>query len=188
MTSRAALLMLMLATTAAAQDSSFSRLRLRAAAFRLPIIRHIADDWSAGTGAHAEIASNVSRSDIGLAVSRIAFEPTTGHPPFTETFVSLGWTMPVARRGRAGIDAGARLTDVRMSFDDPAFVEGLRHEEEVLVSGLVRGRAAVGRGFGAFVEGSFGVQMLSTRTPMAMIAFGIERDGAMPGWLRGVLR
>ena len=83
---------------------------------------------------------------------------------------------------------GARLTDVRMDFDDPSMVAGLRTEEEVMLSVVGRMRVSLGRGFSAFAEGSYGRLMLSTRTPIATAAVGMEHGLPMPGWLAGILR
>jgi hypothetical protein len=176
------------ATTATAQDSSFSQLRLRGAALRLPVIGHIGDDWRASTGIQVEVGSNVGVGELALAVGHVAFNPVNAKPPFTETFFSLGWTRPIASRSRGSIDLGARLTDVRMDFDDPSMVGGLRTEEEVLISALGRGHLTLGRGFSGFAEASYGLFMLSTRTPTAAIAIGIEHGLPMPDWLRGILR
>lgn len=183
-----AALVLFAATSAAAQDSAFTRLKLRASALRLPVVGHIADDWRPKTGAQVELASNVGRGEIALAVGRVAFDALNGKPPFRETLISLGWTGVVLQRGRFGVHAGARLTDVRMHFDDPAMVAGLRNEEEQLISALARGRLAIGGKFSAFAETSYGMLMTSTRSPTVSVAIGIERDGAMPGWLRDILR
>ena len=185
---RGVILILLFAATVRAQDTSFSRLAVRASVFRAPVTGHLADDWKPGTGAQIEVASNVSRSNIALAIGHVGFDPTTGKPPFTGTFVSLGWTAPLVRRPVASIEAGARLTDVRMHFDDPAFVAGLRTEEEVMLSVVTRGSVRLGRGFSALAEASYGVLMLSTRTPMAMVAVGVARETAMPAWLIGILR
>ena len=183
-----AILLLFGATSAAAQDSSFTRLQLRGSALRVPVVGHIADDWSPKTGAQVELASNVGRGEIALAVGRIGFDALNGKPPFKETLISLGWTGAVLQRGSFDLHAGARLTDVRMHFDDPAMVAGLRNEEEQLISALARGRLAIGRKFSAFAETSYGMLMTSTRSPTLSVAVGIERDGVMPRWLRDFLR
>jgi hypothetical protein len=185
---RLALLLMFIASSLSAQDSSFSVLRLRGAALRLPLVGYIADDWKPGTGFQVDVASNLGSSEIALSVGRIRFDPTTGKPPFTETLISLGWAWPILRSGRLGFDAGARLTDVRMNFDDPAMVAGLRHEEEQLISALGRARLSLGAGLSGFVETAYGVLMTSTRTPMTTLAVGVMRDSRMPGWLRDFLR
>jgi hypothetical protein len=102
--------------------------------------------------------------------------------------ISLGWARPILRSGRLTFDAGARLTDVRMNFDDPAMVAGLRNEEEQLISALGRARLSLGAGFSGFVETTYGVLMTSTRSPTSTLAVGLMRDGRMPGWLRDFLR
>jgi hypothetical protein len=185
---RAMLFTLLFAATAGAQDSSFSRISFRASALRLPVTGYVSDDWKAGMGAQVEVASNVSSSEIALAVGHVGFDPKTAKPPFTETFFSLAWTAPVLCRGASRLHAGVRLTDVRMNFDDPAFIRPLRVEEETMLSAVARGSFGLGRGFSAVAEASFGFMMLSTRTPMGIVALGIQRDAAMPGWLRGILR
>jgi hypothetical protein len=176
-----------LATSASAQDSSFSQLRVRASVLRMPMAGHLEDDWRAGTGAQVELASYVGASVIAFGIGHVGFDPLTGRPAFAETLIGLSWTHPVVR-GRAGLDLGARLTDVRMDFDDPSLVGGLRNEEEQLFSVVARGHATVGRGFSAFAEASGGVLMLSTRTPVVTVAVGLQHGGTMPGWLRGFLR
>jgi hypothetical protein len=185
---RALMLLVLLGATARAQDSSFCSLRLRASAVRVPVIGHIGDDWRARTGAQLEIGSNVGAGELSLAAARIAFEPTTGQPPFTETIFSLSWLRPVAFAGRGELAVGGRLSDVRMDFDDPALVAGLRTEEEVLLSLVARGRLGVGRGFSAFVETAAGALMLSTRTPTVSVAVGLEHGIPSPNWLRDFLR
>lgn len=176
------------ATTAAAQDTSFAHLRVRGGALRLPSIGHIADDWRAGTGIQLDVASNVGPGELAIGVSRVAFTPTTGRPPFTETAFSLAWTRPIARGVRGGFDGGARLSDVRMDFDDPSLVGGLRTEEEVMLAVVGRADGSVGRGFSVFVEGAYGAFMLSTRTPTVAVAAGVQHGAPMPGWLRRILR
>ena len=185
---RAALLLLFASASAAAQDSSFTALRVRASVLRLPAVGAIRDDWRPKTGAQVDIASNVGRNEIGLAVGHVGFEPITGKPAFTETMFSLGWTRPILAARGVALSVGARLTDVRMDFDDPALVGGLRTEEEQLLAAMARGRLLLGRGYSGFAEGSYGVLMTSTRTPTVTLAIGVERDGAMPRWLRDFLR
>jgi hypothetical protein len=185
---RIVLLAMFATTTAAAQDSSFSALQLRASALRLPVIGRLDDDWRASTGVELGIASNVGRSEIGLTVGRVGFEPTTGRPPFTETLISLGWTLPILQRRWFGMSVGGRLTDVRFDFDDPSMVAGLRNEEEQLISAITRARIRIGRGYSGFVDAAYGVLMTSTRSPTMTLAVGFQHDGAMPGWLREFLR
>jgi hypothetical protein len=185
---RALILLVLATTTAAAQDTSFNRLYLRGSVVRLPIIGHIGDDWRAQTGAQLEIGSNVGSGELSLSVARIAFVPTTGKPAFTETIFSLAWLRPVLSAPRGDLSVGGRLSDVRMDFDDPTLVEGLRTEEEVLLSVVARGRLGVARGFSAFVETAGGVFMLSTRTPTVSVAVGIEHGISSPKWLRDLLR
>jgi hypothetical protein len=183
-----AVLLIIGATSASAQDSSFSVLRLRAGLLRLPVTGDIRPDWRPRTGGQLDVASNVGASEISLAASHLAFESTTGKPPFTETMFSLAWTRPVVRRGSFGVAAGARLTDVRMDFDDPSLVGGLRTEEEQLISALGRAGFTLGGNYSGFVETTYGVLMTSTRTPTATCVVGVERAGAMPRWLRDFLR
>jgi hypothetical protein len=183
-----ALALLLSAATASAQDTSFSRLHLRVQAMRLPVTGHIADDWKAGTGARLEAGSNVGRGELALGLGHVSFDPTTGKPPFSMTFFSLAWTALAFQSPRVGLDAGARLSDVFMDIDDPAQVIGLRHEEDVMISVVGRGRVVIGRGFSAFAEGTYGSFMLSTRTPIASIGVGLGRDMTMPQWLSHVLR
>lgn len=185
---RSLLLLVFAATTASAQDSSFSVLRLRAGLLRLPVIGEIRNDWNPGTGGQVGVASNVGASEIDLTVGHIGFDATTGRPPFSETMFSLAWMRPVMQRAWLAFDAGARLTDVRMDFDDPSLVGGLRTEEEQLLSALARGRLSLGRNYSAFVETTYGVLMTSTRTPTVSLTLGIQRHGAMPRWLRDFLR
>ena len=184
----ALLLMLVVTASAGAQDSSFSHLRLRGSMLRLPVTGHVGDDWRAKTGFQLDIGSNVGTGELSLAAGHVGFAPIAAKPAFTETFFSLAWTRPVVSGSRASLDAGARLSDVRMDFDDPSIVGGLRTEEEVLVSALGRGRVTIGRGFSGFLEASYGLFMLSTRTPTATIAAGVEHGLPMPGWLSRILR
>ena len=179
---------LLVATTAAAQDSSFTTLELRGAALRLPTVGHIGDDWRPKTGAQVELASNVGRGEIALAIGRVEFDPSTGRPPFKETLISLGWTYPVIRRAAVEVSGGARLTDVRFHFDDPSMVAGLRNEEEQMISALARGRVIVSRRISAFVESSYGTLLTSTRSPTVSVAAGVQADATMPRWLREFLR
>jgi hypothetical protein len=183
-----ACILLLGASTASAQDSSFAELRLRGSVFRNPVSGHIADDWRPKTGVQIEAASNVGRSELALAIGHIGYEATTGKPPFTGTLFSLGWSVPVKRWNRLALDLGARLTDLRMDFDDPSLVGGLRTEEEVVLSGLARGRVSLGRRFSVYADVSYGVLMLSTKTPMLLVSAGVERSVTTPGWLRGLLR
>ena len=185
---RMVVLILCAATSASAQDSSFSALRLQAAVLRLPVIGEMRHDWRVRTGGQIGVASNVGAGEIGLTVGHIGFDATTGKPPFTETMFSLGWTRALMRAGPIGFDAGARLTDVRMDFDDPSLVGGLRTEEEQLISAIARSRLSLGRKFSGFVEATYGVLMTSTRTPTVSLALGIQRAGVMPAWLRDFLR
>lgn len=182
------MLVLSAMATASAQDSSFSQLRLRGSVFRNPVIGHLADDWRAKTGGQVEIAANVARGELGLAVGHIGYVPTTGKPSFTGTLVTLAWMMPVVRAARIELSAGARLTDLRMDFDDPSLVGGLRTEEEVMLGAIGRARLPIGHRFSAFVDGSYGVLMLDTKTPMVLVHAGIERTARTPGWLRGILQ
>lgn len=186
--SRVALLLLLAWSAASGQDSSFSRLRLRAGVLRLPVVGHIGDDWTPGTGAQIDVASNVGRSEVTLGVGRVGFDPISGKPPFTETMISLSWAMPVFTRRSIEVVSGARLTDVRMHFDDPTMVAGLQNEEEQLFSVLSRARISLSERYAAFIEAAYGMLMTSTRTPTMSVVVGIQRDGAMPGWLRGFLR
>ena len=183
-----ACLLLLSAGAASAQDSSFAMIWLRGSVIRNPVSGHIADDWRAKTGLQLEAGSNVGRGELALAVGHIGYDATTGKPPFTGTLFSLGWTKPVMGWHRVRIDLGARLTDLRMDFDDPSLVGGLRTEEEVVVGGLARATVPLGDRFGAYAEASYGVLMLSTNTPMLFAAVGIERSVTTPGWLRGFLR
>ncbi len=180
--------LLLVTATASAQDSSFSRLRVRASALRLPVTGHIGDDWRATTGFQADVASNVGAGELALSAARVRFDPISATPAFTGTMFSLAWTRPLFTRRRGTVDLGARLSDMRMDFDDPAIVGGLRTEEEVLISGVGRGRVALGRGFSGFLEGSYGLFLLSTQTPVATLAAGLEHGVPMPDWLRNILR
>ena len=185
---RAILLLCCLAASAAAQDTSFSRLRLRGGVLVPASTGRIRDDWNAKLGAQVEVASNVGRSELAFGVAHLGFEPTSSKPSFTETLFSLSWTVPMWTRARAGLDAGARVTDIRMDFDDPSLVGGLTTEEETMLTAVARGRVGIGKGFTGFAEGSYGVALHSTRTPVLFAAIGVEREVGMPGWLRGVLR
>jgi hypothetical protein len=181
-------LLLLAAATASAQDSSFTQLLVRGSVLRMPSTGHIGDYWRPGTGGQVEIASNVGAGELGLAVARVAFDPKATTPAFTETIFSLAWTRSLVSGSRASFAAGARLSDVRMDFDDASIVGGLRTEEEVLLSAVGRGRVVLGRGFSGFLEGSWGLFMLSTRTPTATVAAGVEHGLPMPAWLRTILR
>jgi hypothetical protein len=185
---RMVLLAMLVAASASAQDSSFTAFRVRGSMLRLPVIGHISDDWRAKTGAQLDLASNVGASEIAVSVGRVGFDPISGKPPFTGTLISLAWTRAIVQHRALGFEAGIRLTDVRMDFDDPAMVAGLRTEEEQLLSGVARGRIMVGRGYSGFVETSYGALMTSTRTPAVTFGVGLQRDGSMPGWLRDLLR
>jgi len=185
---RVALLLLIAGSSMYGQDSSFSTLRLRGGLLRLPVVGHIGDDWTPGTGAQVDVASNVGRSELALGVGRVSFDATTGKPPFTETLISLSWALPVFSHSAFGILGGARLTDVRMHFDDPAMVAGLRNEEEQLLSAVARARISLTRKYSGFVEAAYGVLMTSTRSPTMSLVVGLQRDGTMPGWLQGFLR
>jgi hypothetical protein len=184
----AALFLITAAAACAAQDSSFSELRVRASVLRNPVIGHVGDDWHAGTGGQIELGTNVGRGDLGLAVGHIGYTATSGRPPFTGTLFTLAWMTPVVSRERLELTAGARLTDFRMDFDDPSLVGGLRTEEEVMLGMVSRARLILGRRFSVFVEGSYGVLMLETKTRMVLLNAGVERDLRMPDWLRGILR
>lgn len=177
-----------LAAQANAQDTSFSRLRLRGALLVPADVGRIGDDWNAKPGAQLEAASNVGRSELALGVGHMGFDPIGSKPSFAETLLSLSWSMPVWRPSRGGLYAGARLTDIRMDFDDPTLVGGLTTEEETMLAAIARAQVAVGRRFSGFAEMSYGAALHSTRTPMLLVAIGLQRDVAMPGWLRGVLR
>jgi hypothetical protein len=185
---RAIALLVIMAGSATAQDSSFSRLAIRGSIVRFPEIGHIHDHWRAGTGGSLELASNVGAGELALAVGRVSFEPRTSVPPFTGTLFSLGWHRSLFFSPRAEFAAGARLSDLRMDFDDPTMVAGLRTEEEVMLAIAGRLRTSVGHGFSLFAEGSYGMLMLSTRTPIASVSLGVEHGLPMPGWLAGILR
>jgi hypothetical protein len=173
---------------AQAQDSSFSSLTLRVSALRNPVAGHIDDDWESGTGGQLELATNIGRSQLGLSLGHLGYTSASGKPAFTGTLFTLAWMSTPATLSRMDLRMGARLTDLRMDFDDPSLVGGLRTEEEVLVGAIARARASVGMGFSGFVEASYGVLMLSTRTPMVLLSAGIERTAGMPGFLRRILR
>jgi hypothetical protein len=185
---RIALLLMFATQVAGAQDSSFTSLRFRGGLFRMPVVGHISDDWRPKTGLQVEVASNVGAGELAIGIAHVLFVPTTGKVSFTETLISLGWTSPEARMQGVSLSAGARLTDVRMDFEDPSVVVGLRTEEEVLLALLGRAHVELGHGFRAFGEASFGALMLSTRSPTMTVALGIGRVVAMPGWVRDVLR
>lgn len=184
------LMVMMVAACAVAnaQDTSFSRLTLRGSVFRNPVSGHIGSDWSAKTGAQLAAATNVGRGGLELAVGHIGYRPTTGKPPFTGTMFTLAWTTPELIVSRMALSGGVRLTDLRMDFDDPSLVGGLRTEEEVMTGVLGRARIPLGRGFAAFVDGSWDLLMLSTKTPMVFVHAGVERTMRMPGFLQGILR
>src|SRR3954470_19466377 len=89
---KAVAFLVLIATTAHAQDSSFSVLRLRAGLLRNPIAGHIAEDWSAGTGIRGEAATNVGRTELSLGLSHLGYDPTSGKPSYTATMFSLAVT------------------------------------------------------------------------------------------------
>lgn len=173
---------------AVAQDTAFSELRLRGGVFRNPVSGFFSEDWRARTGFHAEAASNVGIGEVSLAVSRLGYTPTTAKPAFTGTHVSLGWTARALETGSASMDVGARLAAFRMDFDDPAMVAGLRGERETLFDVIARGRYALGGRFSAYTHVSYGVLMLSRKTPLMLVSAGVEHATSMPGWLRDFLR
>ena len=186
---RAALVLVCcLAAQARAQDTSFSRLRLRGALLVPVSVGRVADNWKAKPGVQVEAASNVGTSELAFTVGHIAFEPIGTKPSFSETLLSLSWATPVWTGRRAGVYAGLRLTDIRMDFDDPTLVGGLTTEEETMLAAVGRAGFPVAGRFGGFAEVSYGAALHSTRTPMLLGAIGLERAVAMPGWLRGVLR
>lgn len=181
-------LLVLAVASASAQDSSFSRLHLRASGFSMPVTGHIADHWRPGLGGQLELATNVGRTDLAISLGRISFDPIAENPPFTEMLIAVGWTVRVLDGNRFAADAGVRLADVRFEFDDPAIVEGLQNEREKLASALGRAHLAVTRSYGVFAEASYGVLMLSTKTPVVVVAVGVERRGATPGWLIRLLK
>jgi hypothetical protein len=130
----------------------------------------------------------VGKAELALGVGRMDFTATTGKPSFTETLFSLTWSLPIVSRTRVELASGARLTDIRLDFDDPVIVGGLRNEEEQLISAVSRVRLSLFRKYSGFVEGSYGLLMSSTRTPTMTLVIGLQRDGAMPDWLRAFLR
>jgi hypothetical protein len=181
-------LLCVLATAAPAQDSAFSELRFRGSVLRNPASGRIADDWRGKTGLQFAIASNVGGGEIGLSAGHLGYTPTSGKPPFTGTFFSLEWTRQLLGSRRLAIEAGPRLTDLRMDFDDPALVGGLRTEEEVIVGATARARYRVaGRTF-LVADASLGALMLSTKTPMLLVSIGVGQSAATPRWLREFLR
>lgn len=184
----ASVLLVCVTSAAMAQDSSFSRLRIRGSLFRNPVSGHISDDWNARTGIQAEVATNIGRSELGLSVGHLAYSPITGKPPFTGTIFTLAWTTPVVRAARTEVSAGILMADLRMDFDDPSLVGGLNTEEEVIIGILGRGRFAFNERVAVFVDGSYGQLMLSTKTPMVLIHAGGEVSLRAPDWLRAVLR
>lgn len=182
------LLLTAFASTASAQDSSFTRMQVRGSLLRNPVSGHIADDWESRTGAQVDIGVNVGRGELAATVAHLGFEPLSGKPPFTGTLVSLGWTTPLLRAGRLTLEGGPRLTDLRMDFDDPSLVVGLRTEEEVMLGVVARARMPFRGRYGLFVEGSYGALILSTKTPMAFLNAGVAASFRTPGWIRGILR
>ena len=177
-----------LAASASAQDSSFSRLQLRGSILRNPASGYIANDWESRTGAQLDVGLDLGRGEVAATVAHLAFRPTSGKPPFTGTMVSLGWTTPVLHAGRLTLEGGPRLTDFRMDFDDPSLVVGLRTEEEVMLGVVGRARVPVRGRYSLFVEGSYGALMLSTNTPMLFVNAGIAASFRTPQWIRGILR
>jgi hypothetical protein len=182
------LLVLSIASTAGAQDSAFTKLRVRVSALRNPETGHLSEDWRAKTGAEVEAATNVGRSELGLRFGHIGYTPLTGQPPYTATLFTLAWSVPVVTHSRAGVNAIARLTDYRMDFDDPSMVDGLRTEEEVMLAAAARVSGRVYQRWSIFAEASYGVLFLSTKTPMATMNAGVARELETPGWLRKLLQ
>jgi hypothetical protein len=183
-----AILLAAAAANASAQDSSFARLQVRGSIVRNPVSGHIADDWDSRTGGQLDVGLNVGRGEVAATAAHLGFRPTTGKPPFTGTFVSLSWTTRLISAGRLRVEGGPRLTDLRMDFDDPSLVVGLRTEEEVMLGAVARAIVPVRGRYTAFVEGSYGALMLSTRTSMLFVSAGIGASFSTPGWVRGILR
>lgn len=184
----AALLLLCFATRLGAQDTSYSELRFRLSLFRNPIAGPITEDWRPGTGAQFEVATPIAFGELGLAAGHASYTPTTGKPAYSATLFTLAWMAPSRAISRATLSAGVRLTDYRMDFDDPSLVGGLRTEEEVLLGVIVRIEVPLGRRFAVFSDGSYGVLMLGTHTPMALVHLGVERAVTTPTWIRDILR
>jgi hypothetical protein len=183
-----ALLLLAAAATASAQDSAFSRMQLRGSILRNPVSGGIADDWKPGMGAQLDVGVNVGRGELAASAAHLGFEPKTGKPGFSGTLVSLSWTTRLVSIGRLTLEGGPRFTDLRMDFDDPSLVVGLRTEEEVMLGVVARARVPMRGRYNAFVEGSYGGLMLSTRTPMLFVNAGISATFGTPDWVRGILR
>jgi hypothetical protein len=177
----------LLAATAHAQDSSYSALRLRAALLRNPVAGHITDDWTPGTGFSGEAATNVGAAELSLGFLHLGYDPTTAKPPYKATMFSLTATRPVSAFSLISADVGARLTDYRMDFDDPTVGEGLKTEEEVMLSAVARGRFRVRRRWTVFGDVSYGVLMLGTKTQTVFVSGGAEYNARMPAWLRNFL-
>jgi hypothetical protein len=181
-------LLVFIASVAAAQDSSYSTLRVRAGLVRNPMAGHIADDWSPGTGVRGDVATNLGKAELSLGFSHLGYAAKTGKPPYKATMFSLGATRPVFERARIAIAAGAQLTDYRMDFNDPLVGQGLKTEEEVMLSAVGRGVLQVRGPWRLFADASYGILMLGTKTHMVFLSAGAEYDARMPGWLRDFLR
>jgi hypothetical protein len=184
----AAGILLFAAARAGAQDSSYTELRLRVSAFRNPVAGAISEDWKPGTGLQLEVGTPIALGELSLSIGTLGYAPLTGKPKFRATMFTLGWTRPIARVGRIDLSGGLRVSAYRMDFDDSTVVAGLRNEEETLIAVTGRGRVAIGRRSSLFIDGSFGVLMLGTRTRMALIHVGAERALTTPAWLLDVLR
>ena len=183
-----AVILLCIAARAGAQDSTYSELRFRLSAFRNPLAGHITDDWRAGTGIQAEIATPLASGEFAMAMGHVGYASTTGKPNYTGTLFTLAWTAPVATVSRLQLSGGIRLTDYRMDFDDPTIVVGLRTEEEVMLGVIGRARLGLGRRLALFADASYGVLMLGTRTPMVLVHVGVQRAVTTPEWIRSILR
>jgi hypothetical protein len=181
-------LLVLVASVASAQDSSFAALGFRGGLLRNPVAGHIADDWSPGTGVSGEAATNVGKAELSLGFSHLGYDPITGKPPYKATMFSLTAARSVIGRSRGTVSAGVRLTDYRMDFDDPLVGAGLKTEEEVMLSAVGRGSVQVRGPWKLFADASYGILMLGTKTHMVFISAGAEYDTRMPGWLRDFLK
>ena len=168
-----------------AQDSAYSRLRIRLSGARNVNHEQLHDFWRAETGGGIGITTPFYVGSIGATATLIPFSTRDpGRPNFKALMLGLDWGVQLPLSGPFHARAAARIGDFVMLIENPDV--WLDSESELFVGGELSAGWQLRRDLAITAGGSFAHVRTEPSLNLAVVSLGLEYATRTPGWLRAI--
>lgn len=139
--------------------------------------------WEGGMGVQGGARLLLRRVQAEGGMLRHSFVSRNDEiPDFTTLLVYVGGGYIVSFTDEVNLHVGARVGNVRMSFDEATEFAGVRTESELTFSPYVRGWFAVNRTMSLFGEVSWSRVYTADRFHMGFFTLGLSYAFVAPDW------